>query len=403
MGVVASLALLELTLFSFYSIRDGEMLSASERFRRGKDTFVAEQTGSDENCTYLQSFYPHPYLGFVHHDNPPCGLPKGKTNNVGLFGRDFPLLNPQDKFVILVSGGSVAAQFSSLADAQPKYLEELLNERYRPPSGSSFLVLNGGEGGWSHPQQAVLFLMYSDIVDAVVTLDGYNEIQVMRRGFRLEFPSFLFHVVNPAAEGGERNLMLTYLGRRLSGAVSRSPLLSRSHTAYFAVASVGAWLNREIEQSGRVPRSTSVETIFSFPEATPPEQRFRFNAAQYAKYIRSMRYLAQGFGIETAHFLQPVPAIAKELTASERSVVGDLSYGADYQALVDRLLLLNDERIPVVSLLDVFAAEKGEIYADQIHCVNERKGKQRVFSRGYSLMARSVARELERAWGLQPK
>ncbi len=36
-------------------------------------------------------FYPHPYLCFVHHDNPPCGLPKGKTNNVGLFGRDFPL------------------------------------------------------------------------------------------------------------------------------------------------------------------------------------------------------------------------------------------------------------------------------------------------------------------------
>ena len=79
------------------------------------------------------------------------------------------------RFVILVTGGSVAAQFAQLLPGGPRYLEQALNERYISPMGQPFLVLNGGDAAWKQPQQIILFLLYVDAIDTVVTLDGFNE------------------------------------------------------------------------------------------------------------------------------------------------------------------------------------------------------------------------------------
>ena len=64
------------------------------------------------HCRYVDTLYPHPHVGFVHHANRPCGFKN--INNVGLFNDDYPLLKRPDRYTILLTGGSVAAQLAQL-------------------------------------------------------------------------------------------------------------------------------------------------------------------------------------------------------------------------------------------------------------------------------------------------
>ena len=52
---------------------------------------------------------------FVHHANPPCGI--SWDNNVGLFGPDFPVIKPADHYVVMLTGGSVAAHLGGNENA----------------------------------------------------------------------------------------------------------------------------------------------------------------------------------------------------------------------------------------------------------------------------------------------
>ena len=56
-----------------------------------------------------------PMSAFVHHANPPCGLPR--VNNVGLFGPDFPTVQAADRYIVMLTGGSVASQLAQNSDA----------------------------------------------------------------------------------------------------------------------------------------------------------------------------------------------------------------------------------------------------------------------------------------------
>ena len=91
-------------------IEDGRYTPAAELFERTQNTYVRDTTKGSA-CRYVDTLFPHPYLAFVHHANPPCGIPW--VNNVGLFGDDFPTVKRTDRYVILLTGGSVASQLGA--------------------------------------------------------------------------------------------------------------------------------------------------------------------------------------------------------------------------------------------------------------------------------------------------
>jgi hypothetical protein len=67
----------------------------------------------------------------------PCSLPG--INNIGLFGEDFPDQRRTDRYVILLTGGSVASQLGQYQPPPaPRYLEEELNRNYVSPNGKPF-------------------------------------------------------------------------------------------------------------------------------------------------------------------------------------------------------------------------------------------------------------------------
>jgi hypothetical protein len=80
-------------------------------------------------------------------------------------------------------------------------------------------------------------------------------------------------------------------------------------------------------------------------------------------------------------------------------VVGNLDYEPLYRRMVDTLLGLRSEGIPIESLLDVFKDVEGSLYADPIHLGHDQRGE----SAGYRLMAKEVAHRLGEAWGLRAR
>ena len=76
-GVGLGLALVEVTAIAWLYLEDGHYTPAAELFERTQNTYVRDATKGTA-CRYVDTLYPHPYVGFVHHANPPCGQALGQ-------------------------------------------------------------------------------------------------------------------------------------------------------------------------------------------------------------------------------------------------------------------------------------------------------------------------------------
>jgi hypothetical protein len=387
LGLCLAAVIGEALAIAYLTARDGQYISARDRFLRFKNTYIADATKGASSCRYVDTLFPHPYLGFVHHRNPPCGM--ASINNVGLFNDDFPLQRSADHYVILLTGGSVAAQLGQIDQpSAPKFLELALNEKFVAPKGASFKVLNGGDGAWKQPQQAILMLLNVQAVDAVVTLDGYNELETLRRGEALEYPANNFLSVNPLATESYGSVVAKWAVSRLAGKMDGNPFLSRSQAAYLLAEALGAWFQKD--SGGTAERKTTVQSLFALPKDWDTTRRIDFGLGQYEKYMNAMNGIGKAFDMPVLHFIQPAPAIGKPLSVDEQKIVGDLSYGPDYENMTRRLLALNARGVTVYSLLDIYKDEKDTLYEDHIHLRRGSSGE----SRGYRLMAEAMAEKM---------
>lgn len=394
-GIILALLMGEgiTTLYGYYRFNT---LSVQELYERNaNNTFITDIQKT--NNTYMDTLFPHPYLAFVHRNG--YGI---EVNNVGLLGDDYPFEKSKDSFVVLVTGGSVASQFVQLKRGGIKYLQDILNERY-DFNGKRVIVLNGGDGAWHQPQQSILFLLYLDVIDAVITLDGFNEHYVFRGpGRRIEIPANNFHHVNPFIEYGYERLVAAWMANSIYQFFQDNFILSRSHLAWFTSKMLGKVMRKIVYQNANVnmESKTTIEGIFSLPGEWDDEKCFAYNIAQYRKYIRIMNTIAQEYHILRAFFIQPVPGIKKSLTEEEQAVVGNLDYVEPYQRMTTELLQLQQENIPIFDLLDVFSRVDDTVYADPIHCVRYGELNESV---GYKIMAERIANILEKEWKLTKK
>ena len=400
-GVVLALAAVELTAIVWLWCEDGRYTAATELFERTQNTYVRE-INRNSGCRYGDTMYPHPYVGFVHHGNPPCGVPN--INNVGLFNDDFPSIKRTDRYVILLTGGSVASQMAQASPSPPapRFLEDELNARYVSPTGKPFLVLHGGDGAWKQPQQFILFSLYATSIDAVVTLDGYNERYFFRSYTedRLERPLANFLEVNPfVANENFGDAAIAWVIGRVNGALQRNPVLGHSHAAYLIVRGIEVMAKRQ-----HVPareKKTTLDSLFRLPDDIRgnAEKVFQIQLALYQKYERLIEAVAKENGVKTAYFLQPVPAWGKELTEEERRDAGDLTYAPLYRRMVEGMMTLRERGLKVYDLGDILKDVKERVYADDVHFLRAVGGP----SNGYSIMAARMGEHLAEAWGLQRK
>src|SRR5262245_46090701 len=108
---VAMLFLGELGVTVYYVVRDGKYISPGERLAAESNAYVevARAQTPSKSCHYGDSLIVHPYLAYVQTALGPCGV--GYANSKSMIGKEFPDRPRPRTGIILVTGGSVAAQF----------------------------------------------------------------------------------------------------------------------------------------------------------------------------------------------------------------------------------------------------------------------------------------------------
>ena len=399
-GIVLAIAMVEVAAIAWLYIEDGRYTPAVELFERTQNTYVRDAT-KGTTCRYVDTLYPHPYVAFVHHANPPCGM--SNVNNVGLFGHDYPTVRNPDYYTVILTGGSVASQLAqNQAPPAPLYLEEELNKKYVSPNGKPWMVLNGGDGAWKEPQPFILFSLYASSVDAVVNLGGFNEHYFFWPGAqeRLERPLSNFIDVNPfVADENFGDAAIGWVMGRLAGWLALNPVFGRSHAAYLVIRGIEAAAKGK--DSFKSNKKTTLNGIFKMPEdiRRDAEREFDVQIGLYQKYLRATEALARDYNLKSAYFIQPAPAYGKVLTDEEKRVAGDLAYGPIYRKMVAGLMTLRERKLAMYDLGDIFANVKETIYADHIHYWRDAAGE----SPGNRLMAARIAEQLGETWGLKKK
>jgi hypothetical protein len=399
-GIVLALVAVEVSAMAWLYLEDGRYTPAAELFERTQNTYVRDMT-KGTSCRFIDTLYPHPYLGFVHHANPPCGV--SWVNNVGLFGPDFPVVKPRDHYVVLVTGGSVAAYLGgNQKPPYPRFLEEELNNNYVSPNGKPWMVLDGAAGAWKEPQAFIVFALNAGAVDALVNLSGFNEHYYFKPKMdqRLEGPANSFLEVNPfAADENFGDAAIGWVIGRLAGTLAVNPVLGRSHAAYVVVRGIEAVAKGQ--DSFKSHKHTTIPGLFALPKDVQdnPERLFGVQLDLYQKYFRATEAVANDNGVKSAFFLQPIPAWGKTLTEEEKHIVGDLAYGTLYRRMVAGMMTLSERGLPIYDLGNVFEREKGTIYSDQIHYLSNTDG----VSRGNRLVAARIGERLAETWHLRRK
>lgn len=405
-GMVAPALVLEFYGFVRLTGETGQLVGPARRLQGETNSYISQVTEDQggrkqgfRRRSFASALTPHPYVAYV---NKPPRSPDHPLapNNYGFFNRPFPYERDPGLFQILVSGGSVATQFAQMNRNGPRYLEEALNRRFLPPKGERFVVLNGALGGWRYPQQVGISAMTASAVDAVVTLDGFNEAAMMMRdGVLVETPGRKFLMSNPGLEHGYERMV----GDWLASWVYEQSLRHwwTRHSNYFCLVSQG--IRRAIPLALEQGDDQSyLLSIFEMPKLGT-ERRWRYAVQRYADYVRFLHGACRQVGIRSAHFLQPIPGLGKQLTEQEQGYskpLGDRL--VDIYRMMEAAMqsMAADEGVPSASLVNVFQDRTETIYADWPHCLLDRNTGE---SDGYRLMAEAMAAELGRLWSLREK
>ena len=397
---VATFFVGELAVTVYHVVRDGKYISPGERLAAERNAYVevARAQTPSKGCGYGDSLIVHPYLAYVQAALGPCGV--GYANSKSLIGKEFPDRPRPRTGIILVTGGSVAAQFVGYDRKIESPLERILNAEFTGDRFDRFIVLNGGHGAWKQPNQYIFFGLYADILTGVITLDGVNEHGSTATRQRFEEPaSNYFQAVerqDPRVTTAPFTMAALKLDADLYRFASRHAIFQVSNLAYMVVDALRTALRRYASRTPKISITAeddwvkaSYAQMFAFHDEMTPKESKVWSLRQYEKYIRLIHAGAEALGIKSLFLIQPIPGWGKPLTERERTFArrGDRTR---YKEMTDQLVGLREQfGIPVYSLLDVFQDTKEEIYKDHAH-VNEL---------GDEIMARRVADLIAEVWG----
>ena len=394
-SLIICLTALEFGAKHFLFNEDERHKGVSKIWATYRNTFVWE-LGQNNGCPYTEVIVPHPYLShvFAHDTTGPCKMTR--INNKGMQdSRDIePYVNPEF-YSILVVGGSVAHQIvSSLSDMN--WIEEELNKNYISPNGKPFRVLSGGGGGWKVPLQNILMVLYGNKVDAVISVDGFNEASHVYDGRPIDIPTteILIRVYNMDNFLVKNTIDFLKVWRRW---MAESSILQHSYLGFAIFRGIMNLIDTpEVSQE----RREIIDRHFKFPPEFTKEQRDDWSRNEFIKYQRLMFAMAKELKIKYVHFLQPIPAIDKPLTEEESSYADAIFPAALYKSVfMSAVSELQKNGYPSVSLVDVFKGNKETLYGDFVHCkiVNGTE------SPCYAIMSKRITEELAKLWKLKKK
>lgn len=381
--------------FSYLSLSHKERLqSPQELISKNTNSYFNQLDKFD--CNYIETILVHPVLGFIHRKtnfrNSDCKI---SVNNIGLqSNEDLPLFKNEETYNVMILGGSVANElYNYKGNNSRPHIENILNENYLPPGGRKrFQVHLGSMGQWAMPNQTNMIQMYSDRIDAAISIDGYNESLNVFNGRRHEainLPTMLMSVKN-------YDDPIFYIISLYKN--SRYYILNSRLKNYYTTVIFYRFLTARL-QSFIFSQKTEDEFANLELSSLPLEKAQKWSLDSLERYNKNLHYLAHSNNIEIAQFFQPNRFMGKTLTDTEKSYndYTDLQTMTKVSLMYDKL---SASKFSVSNLKDLFKNEYGEIYSDHIHFIYDR---QTNYSRGYHLMAEKISSDLQKFWKLKAK
>lgn len=367
--------------------------------------FLSDWLTHESRCPFAVILITHPTLGYVQRHtkdiNKYCQEKDLDVNNIGLnSNEDLPVVKNKNEFRIMLLGGSVAQQLSFYVNSdlqkQPArpYIEYYLNKHYVSPTGYPFVVSAGAIGGWAFPNQIIMTLMYAERLDAIISLDGYNEANIIQSGKRFES---VIGAQSLLAAYSKNSFFHTYsyLMRELY-TLNSKPLFKKSYNlvVFYKLAALG--LNKFYINDKVIDEFTSGATEpLNFPLPT----RMDLALKQYERYMKNLHQLAESNKLHSIHFLQPSRHQGKTLTPKELATrTQDNVTSGTMKELQTVFFRLRRQGFPVYDLTNIFEKTSFTIYRDTVHF--EQVGG---ISPGNEIMVKAMAKQIQKQWKLKEK
>jgi hypothetical protein len=380
------LSLCEISGFLYYNNTPAKKMFSSER-----NIFI-QNWDEEYSCSFPETIISHPNLGYIHRQkvqrSPYCTLP---VNNIGLATkRDLPVIKNKNEFRIMLLGGSVAHQLSNYETLDGKiFLEDYLNKNYKSPNGFPFVVSTGAAGAWKMPNQLIMTMTYSNRIDAIISLDGYNESYSIKIGRYLEEN---YGATTYIAGQSYNSSLFNYLSLLRTYRIRiKKYKLDHLYTSFILYHNLVNYLVHNYVSEDVIEEFSNKDTQLNNINYSI---RKKLITDQFSNYILKLHSLSKFSNLLSAHFLQPTRYYGKKLTESEKNFQDSISSREmdEVRSIYNQL----SKTLPIVDLSELYKNEEGEIFVDHIHC-DQQKGK----SRGYELMAKAIAENIAKMWKLK--
>jgi hypothetical protein len=402
LSVLLTLIALEGAFILYDRVKEGKFVPVSEKLLGEYNAYQEEydpETGHYRKRVETDTLFPHPYLGYVRHSMPPEGIPL--INTEGFFGRRFAGVKEEGVFRVMITGGSVATGYGAQR-VDKNLLERDLNARYAGGAIKRFEVMNRAHGAWKQPQQLINVMLHAHEIDALIVLDGYNEAHHIwnRHGLSMDHPSDNYYTGMQVNYGKPIQTLALRIDGRLRELLFTNPVARRSHLCYFVITRLRAAAQARANDpkdpvNGRVMGFG--RGLLALPNDWDLEKKREYNIQAYKRYTYDTYVIAKAHGVKSLHLLQPTAYHRKTLSEKERASLERQPpnvFSVDlYLKVVDELLKLREQGVPIFSLLDVFEpAGAADIYNDPVH-FNDA---------GMEILEKRVLQLIEQEWGLRP-
>ena len=362
---------------------------------------------TDQSGGGLTSIGLHPYFGPIHRPGIPFDVadnlrepvapgatpkPPDKTNNFGFWSPyNYPVARTSPRqFIVGIFGGSVAAWFCELGTTR------MVQDLQRQPAlaGRDIVPLCFSHEGYKQPQQLIVlayFLSIGQGFDAVVNIDGFNEVAIsplnQASGSDISMPSVmhmepLVNLVDQATltpEKVDTLAAITHDRQRLNALVARL-----NHTGFASVFFVldryHAYLQRRydaervrFEQLPSNPPANSVLHVTPPVKERPDRALFRDIVDNWIASSVAMQKLLAGRSVRYVHILQPNQYFTTRPFSADEARTALLKESpfrpgveSGYPLLVKAIQdgSLSQQGVHVLDATHIFDRERSPVYVD---------------------------------------
>ena len=406
----------ELLSFGAYAVLEGGMMSLSslqaERDRLAEAhtrvEFLSKKTRQREGePRHVHAL--HPFTGYVNAPGSGIKHYDEKMNRFGYAGDDDMFVIADDDYVVAITGGSLAMRL--FLDQRELIQQEVSQLEGIPVETVKVLCL--GMSGFKQPQSlmaVVYFLSLGGRLDLLINVDGFNELNRLKKNLHPSYPTTWPRSVAETAQVEEIQIVgrIANLRDRSAANARLFSLLRFSPTANLIWLTRERSLDRQIAAlnmqldalADRAMRGASFSQVGpSLPEGTDVV------AESMDIWVASsiqLAHLAQGNGFSYYHFLQPNQYVrgsklfsAEELErALNRKERWEEGVALGYPKLRAREPELRSAGVDFTDMSGVFQDVEETVYSDNCCHLNKR---------GAELLARAIAERIAESREQEPR